>query len=132
MTILGATIGAVAVGFGLGALAAYIEVQNSPDDGWAGLMGAVVGGTAGAVIGSGLGAWLLLRIRGYERAAATGWAAGVLGPACLWLSFPITTALCRGGCDHGQAMLFGSAIGGFVAVVALSRWLAVHLFRVRP
>ena len=130
VTVLGATIGAVALGFGFGFVAAYIEIQNSPNDGWAGLMGAVVGGTVGTVVGSGVGAWLALRWRGYERAAVTGWAVAILGPACLWLAFFVTSAICRAACD-GQATLVSLAIGGFVMVAAASRWVATRVLR-RP
>ena len=131
VTVLGMTIGATGLACGFGFVAAYLVMYGSPNDEWAGLGAAVVGGTVGAIVGSGTGAWLALRWRGYERAGLTGLAAAIVGPGWLWLSFFLTTAICNStgcrGAFDGQATILGLAIGGFVIVAALSRWAVLRL-----
>lgn len=79
-TFLGAACGATLLALGIGAAAAFLEMQAKPGDGWAGLMGAVVGGTIGAAAGAGLGTWAALHWRGHERPGLTGLALAVAMP----------------------------------------------------
>jgi len=128
VTIVGATTGALAGGFGLGALAAYIAIRTQPDDGWTGLMEAVIFGTVGVAVGTGVGSWLVLRLKSYDVPGATAVVGAIVGTAALWASIFITEWLCRDSCvgpfDRQGTVLFIGATG-FAGAVLGARWLAV-------
>lgn len=128
-TFIGACCGAVLLAFGIGAAAAFLEMQAKPDDGWAGLMGAVVGGTVGAAVGAGLGTWAALRWRRHERAGITGAILAFAVPAWLAASFWLTTTLCSYRCFgpfDSQATMLIVGFGGLLGVVELTRWIVVR------
>jgi hypothetical protein len=86
-TVLGAAIGGFILLWPAGYLGAILEMSSAPNDGFAGLMGAVYGATIGAALGAGLGAWIALRSKDHALARPTGVLVAFVAPGSMWLSF---------------------------------------------
>ena len=121
-TVVGGALGAAVIGFAVGFSAAWVEIQANPDDGWAGLAGAVIGGTVGAVLGSGVGAWAALRLRRHERAGATGTVAAITGPAAIWIAL-IGIERLTGPASQGPMTVTAPLV--YVAALVATRWAVV-------
>ena len=122
-SLLGALIGGTAFGAIVGWTAATIEMRANPDDGWAGLAGAVIGGAVGLVVGSGSGTWVALRVSRQIRAGVTAIIVAVVsGPAAVG-----GLALSSWGAVGPVNLLLAPA--AFLAAVAGARAIALKTAR---